>query len=115
MSTDEIKLSPEELERVQGIIGQAYTDMEEVALGIGGHSGSVMSAYRGSGSARAMETYEDLGRAGRALADALDGLSRDVGLTSQTGRETDIEAQAAVNRAGTGAAAPADLGIAQAI
>ncbi|ARQ69493.1 WXG100 family type VII secretion target [Streptomyces marincola] len=99
MSSDEVKLSPEEVDRVQAIINQAYTDMEAVAQGIGGHSASVGTAYTGSGTARAVENYEDLGRAGQALAEALDGLSRDLGLTATTGRETDLDAQNVLNNA----------------
>ncbi|MGP4113354.1 hypothetical protein ACTWP5_20875 [Streptomyces sp. 4N509B] len=86
---EEIKLSPEEVDRVKGIIAQAYVEMGQVATGIGGHAGNVGAAYNGSGTATAMETYEGLGRAGQALADALDGLSMDLGLTANTGRETD--------------------------
>ncbi|MDT0341282.1 hypothetical protein [Streptomyces litchfieldiae] len=93
----EVKLSPEEVDRVMGIIAQAYTDMETVAAGIGGHAGTVSTAYNGTGTATAMETYENLGRAGQALANALDGLSQDLGLTSNTGRETDDAAHGALN------------------
>ncbi|GAA3858501.1 WXG100 family type VII secretion target [Streptomyces sedi] len=112
--SDEIKLSPEEVDRVMGVIGQAYTDMEEVATGIGGHGANVSTAYNGSGTGRAMETYEDLGRAGQALAGALDGLSRDLGLTATTGRETDAEAQHVLGGVQTPGVTP-DAGIAQAI
>ncbi|KAB8167885.1 hypothetical protein FH609_009550 [Streptomyces sp. 3MP-14] len=111
---DEIKLSPEEVDRVMAIINQAYTDMEEVATGIGGHSANVSTAYNGSGTGRAMETYDDLGRAGQALAAALDGLSQDLGLTATTGRETDADAQGVLNGVQTPGITP-DAGIAQAI
>jgi uncharacterized protein YukE len=107
---EEIKLSPEEVSRVMGIINGAYTDMEEVAAGIGGHSASVGTAYNGAGTSRAMETYEDLGRAGQALANALDGLSRDLGVTADTGRETDADAFQALSQVST--PGTADLGIA---
>ncbi|WP_129837658.1 hypothetical protein [Streptomyces sp. RFCAC02] len=92
MYSDEVKLAPEEVERVMGIIAQAYADMEAVATGIGGHSAQVAGAYNGGGTSRAEATYEDLGRAGQALASALDGLSQDLGLTASTGRETDADA-----------------------
>ncbi len=111
MSSDEVKLSPEEVDRVQGIINQAYTDMEGVALGIGGHGANVGTAYTGSGTGRAVETYEDLGRAGQALADALDGLSQDLGLTANTGRETDLDAQNVLNNVQVQGPVP-DAGIA---
>lgn len=112
--SDEVKLSPEEVDRVKGIIQQAYTDMETVATGIGAHAETVATAYQGGGTARARTTYEDLGRAGQALADALDGLSQDLGLTAATGRETDAEAEGVLNRVDT-SSARVDLGIAQAI
>ncbi|MDT0446383.1 hypothetical protein [Streptomyces johnsoniae] len=94
---EEVKLSPEEVDRVMGIIAQAFTDMEAVAAGIGGHAGTVGTAYNGTGTATAVETYEGLGRAGQALANALEGLSQDLGLTSSTGRETDDAAHGALN------------------
>lgn len=94
----EVKLSPEEVDRVKGIVAQAYSDMNEVATGIGGHAGNVHTAYNGSGTATAVQTYENLGRAGQALARALDGLSQDLGLTANTGRETDQAAQGALGR-----------------
>ncbi|MDT0305677.1 hypothetical protein RM780_01695 [Streptomyces sp. DSM 44917] len=108
---EEIKLSPEEVDRVMGIVNQAYTDMGEVAAGLGGHGATVGTAYTGGGTARAVETYEDLGRAGEALARALDGLSQDLGLTANTGRETDLDAEGALNRV-TVPTVPADLSIA---
>lgn len=94
----EVKLSPEEVDRVKGIIAQAYADMEQVATGIGGHAGTMPVAYQGSGTATAVQTYENLGRAGQALARALDGLSQDLGVTANTGRETDDAAHGALNR-----------------
>jgi uncharacterized protein YukE len=93
---EEIKLAPEEVDRVMAIIGQAYTDMGQVATGIGGHAGNVPGAYNGAGTATAVETYDNLGRAGQALATALDGLSQDLGLTANTGRETDDAAHGAL-------------------
>ncbi|RKN45617.1 hypothetical protein [Streptomyces hoynatensis] len=106
-----IKLAPEEVDRVMGVINGAYTEMDEVASGIGGHAGIVSTAYHGSGTSRAVETYEDLGKAGAALAHALDGLSRDLGLTANTGRETDADAHGALNQVTT-PNIPADLTIA---
>ncbi|MDT0321273.1 WXG100 family type VII secretion target [Streptomyces millisiae] len=96
--SDEVKLAPEEVDRVMGVIAQAYSEMEAVATGIGGHSANVGSAYQGSGTRTAMATYEDLGRAGQALATVLDGLSQDLGLTANTGRETDADAEGVLNR-----------------
>ncbi|TDC72954.1 WXG100 family type VII secretion target [Streptomyces hainanensis] len=112
--SDEVKLAPEEVERVMGIIQQAYTDMEGVATGIGAHSANVSSAYNGGGTSRAVATYEDLGRAGQALAHALDGLSQDLGLTANTGRETDANAESALSRVDT-SGVRIDLGVAQGI
>ncbi|TDC27131.1 hypothetical protein E1265_02295 [Streptomyces sp. 8K308] len=95
---EEVKLSPEEVDRVMGIINDAFSDMAEVSAGIGGHAANFGAAYNGSGTARGMETYEGLGRAGQALAEALNGLAQDLGLTSNTGRETDADAEGAVNQ-----------------
>lgn len=114
MHGDEVKLSPEEVERVMGIIQQAYTDMENVAHGIGAHSAHVSSAYLGGGTSRAQATYEDLGRAGQALANALDGLSQDLGLTAATGRETDADAAGVLNRVDT-SGIRIDMSVAQGI
>ncbi|MDT0343952.1 hypothetical protein [Streptomyces litchfieldiae] len=114
MISDEVKLAPEEVERVMGIIQQAYTDMEAVAVGIGGHSANVATAYNGGGTSRAVATYEDLGRAGQALANALDGLSQDLGLTAATGRETDADAESVLNGVDT-SGIRVDLGVAQGI
>lgn len=114
MSSDEVKLSPEQVDRVMGIIQQAYTDMEAVAAGIGAHGANVVNAYQGGGTARAQTTYEDLGRAGQALANALDGLSQDLGLTAATGRETDAEAEGVLNRVES-VTVRADMSIAQGI
>ncbi|WP_461033283.1 WXG100 family type VII secretion target [Streptomyces mayteni] len=96
--SEEIKLAPEEVERVKSIISQAYQDMEGVAHAIGAHSADVAEAYTGAGTGQAMETYDQLARTGRALADALDGLSQDLGVTADTGRETDSDAEAALSR-----------------
>jgi uncharacterized protein YukE len=110
--SEEVKLAPDEVDRVMGIISQAYADMEAVASRIGGHSANVASAYHGAGTTTAMTTYDDLGRAGRALAEALDGLSQDLGLTAATGRETDADAHSALSRVQvTGV----DLGVARGI
>ncbi|WP_147450815.1 WXG100 family type VII secretion target [Streptomyces hoynatensis] len=114
MNGDEVKLSPEEVERVMSIIQQAYTDMEAVAHGIGAHSDHVIAAYQGGGTSRAQATYQELGRAGQALANALDGLSQDLGLTAATGRETDADAESALNRVDT-SGIRIDLGVAQGI
>lgn len=114
MSSNEVKLAPEEVQRVMGIIQQAYSDMEAVAHGIGAHSGNVRAAYQGGGTARAETTYQDLGRAGQALAHALDGLAQDLGLTANTGLETDAAAEGALNRVDT-SGIRADLGVAQGI
>ncbi|RMI27792.1 hypothetical protein [Streptomyces triticirhizae] len=108
---EEIKLSPEEVDRVQAIIARAYEDMGEVATGIGGHGISLGTAYRGSGTAVGVQTYEDLGRAGQALANALSGLSQGLGLTAATGRETDEQARGALQGV-TAPTVPADLTIA---
>jgi uncharacterized protein YukE len=110
MEYEEVKLSPDEVDRVKGIIGQAFTDMAEVSTGIGGHSANMATAYNGAGTATAMETYENLGRAGQALADALDGLSQDLGITANTGRETDDEAFSALGQV-TAPSIPSDLSI----
>ncbi|WP_062214268.1 hypothetical protein [Streptomyces sp. NBRC 109706] len=112
--SDEIKLSPEEVDRVKLIISEAFSDMDEVALGIGGHGATVSSAYSGCGTGRAVENYEDLGRAGQALARALDGLSQDLGLTANTGREMDADAMSVLNGVQTPGVIP-DAGIASAI
>ncbi|GAB2929568.1 WXG100 family type VII secretion target [Streptomyces mayteni] len=96
--SEEVKLAPEEVDRVMGIINQAYSDMEAVSTRIGAFSGSIGDAYQGAGTTTAMSTYDDLNRAGQALATALDGLSQDLGLTANAGRETDAEAQAALSR-----------------
>ncbi|UED83390.1 WXG100 family type VII secretion target [Streptomyces profundus] len=93
---EEIKLSPEEVEHVKGIIAQANEEMAQVATGIGRHGANLGTAYQGSGTAVGVQTYEDLGRAGQALANALNGLSQDLGLTAMTGRETDDTARAAL-------------------
>ncbi|MDT0346577.1 WXG100 family type VII secretion target [Streptomyces litchfieldiae] len=111
---EEIKLSPEEVDRVMGIINDAYSDMEEVAAGIGGHSANVGMAYHGGGTAQAVETYENLGRAGQALANALDGLSQDLGLTANTGRETDADAHQVLSQVVAPSTSP-DLSIASQI
>jgi uncharacterized protein YukE len=107
----EVKLSPEEVDRVKGVIAQAYGDMNEVATGIGGHAGAMPTAYNGTGTAAAVQTYEDLGRAGQALANALDGLSQDLGVTANTGRETDDAAHGALNQV-VAPSTPSDLTIA---
>jgi uncharacterized protein YukE len=108
---EEIKLSPEEVDRVKGIIADAFSDMAEVSTGIGGHGANLSTAYNGVGTATGMETYENLGKAGQALANALEGLSLDLGLTSNTGRETDDEAYGALNQV-IAPSTPADLTIA---
>lgn len=107
----EVKLSPEEVDRVKGVIAQAYQDMNEVATGIGGHAANVHTAYNGSGTATAVQTYEDLGRAGQALARALDGLSQDLGITAATGRDTDEAARSALAQV-VAPTTPTDLSIA---
>lgn len=94
----EIKIAPEAVDAVKGIIAQAYERMAQVAQGIGAHSGTVPTAYHGSGTATAMETYDNLGRSGQALANALDALSQDLGLTANTGRETDDSARTTLHR-----------------
>ncbi|MDT0318812.1 hypothetical protein [Streptomyces millisiae] len=110
--SDEVKLAPEEVDRVMGVIQQAYTDMAGVAAGIGAHSANVSSAYHGGGTSRAVATYEDLGRAGQALAHVLDGLSQDLGLTANTGRETDADASSVLNGVDT-SGIRIDAGVAQ--
>ena len=95
---EEVKLSPEEVDRVMAIVAGAYGDMETVSTRIGAHAGTVGAAYNGAGTATAVETYENLGRAGQALANALNGLSQDLGATSATGRETDDAAHGALGR-----------------
>ncbi|MDT0321155.1 hypothetical protein [Streptomyces millisiae] len=95
---EEVKLDAAEADRVKGIIAEAFEEMATVSTGIGGHAANFGAAYTGGGTARGMETYESLGRAGQALAEALNGLSQDLGLTANTGRETDAEAEGAVNQ-----------------
>ncbi|MDT0318743.1 WXG100 family type VII secretion target [Streptomyces millisiae] len=95
---EQVKLSPEEVDRVMAIVAGAYGDMETVSARIGAHAGTVGTAYNGMGTATAVETYENLQRAGQALANALDGLSQDLGVTSATGRETDDAAHGTLGR-----------------
>ncbi|MFW6725077.1 hypothetical protein ACHZ98_34075 [Streptomyces sp. MAR4 CNY-716] len=94
----EVKLTPEEVDRVKGIIAQAYSEMTEVARGIGGQSGNLHMAYTGAGTATGVQNYENLGKAGEALGNALDRLSQDLGVTAAVGRETDDAAHGAMGR-----------------
>lgn len=95
---NEIKLSPEEVDRVKAVIAWAYGDMERIATGIGSHGANLNTAYQGSGTAVGVQNYENLGRAGQALANVLNRLSQDLGVTAATGRETDDAAHGALNR-----------------
>jgi uncharacterized protein YukE len=106
---EEVKLSPEEMTRVEQIIQTAFSEMAEVSQGIGGHAAMMPAAYNGSGTALGVETYENLGKAGQALAEALNGLSMDLGLTTNTGLDTDADAHGAL---GTAIAPPSDMNIA---
>jgi uncharacterized protein YukE len=107
----EIKLSVDDVVRVGAIINGAFDEMAQVATGIGGHADTVGTAYNGVGTATAMDNYQNLGRAGQALANALEGLSQDIGLTAQTGQQTDDEAHSTL-RGVAAPTTPSDLSIA---
>lgn len=97
--SDEVKLSPDELSRVMGIVNDAYTEMQEVALGISGQGEGFAAGYNGLGTARGVENYENLGRNGDALARALDGLATDLGETLSHGQNADEEAETLITQA----------------
>lgn len=104
---DEIKLTPAEVARVQSVLNDAFQEMDEVASDIQNNGTNLHIAYQGSGLARGVENYENLGWNGHALARVLEGLSEDLGVTITAGENTDAEAQAALSRAGGGMDKPA--------
>lgn len=97
--SDEVKLAPDELGRVMGIINGAFSKMQEVARGISGQGESFAVGYVGLGTARGVEHYENLGRNGEALARALDGLATDLGETLSHDQNADEEAEMQINQA----------------
>jgi hypothetical protein len=101
--SEEVKLSPEEAQRVENIINQAFDEMGAVSRNIAGNAGQVSAAYVGTGTAQAGENYEGLGRFGNLLADTLNGLAEDLNVTISTGIQTDEQADSLVRQAGQGA------------
>ncbi|MFX4295071.1 hypothetical protein [Streptomyces bohaiensis] len=93
---EQIKLSTEEATRVEGVIMNAFGDMELVSRQIAGDSEVAARALTGSGTALAMENFEGLGGMGVVLAEVLAGLGDDLSVTVDIGRETDSDAAAAV-------------------
>ncbi|MGP3967364.1 WXG100 family type VII secretion target [Streptomyces sp. 6N223] len=89
-----IQISPEAVDGVKAVVFGANERMASVSQGIGGHAGTIGSAYNGTGTEIAMGTYDNLGQSGRMLAEALNEISQALGLTSNTGRETDDSAMA---------------------
>lgn len=104
---EEVKLDPEEAELVKGIIFEAFEEMENQSQLIASQGDMLMIAYVGSGTGRGLENYAALGSSGAALANALDALAQDLGVTVMEGHTMDGEASAAMNRAGG-----ADFGVA---
>ncbi|NJP68078.1 hypothetical protein [Streptomyces spiramenti] len=93
---EQIKLSTEEASRVEGIIMNAFSDMELVSKQIAGDSEVAARALTGSGTGQAMENFEGLGGMGVVLADVLAGLGDDLSVTIDVGVQTDGDAAAAV-------------------
>lgn len=87
-----IQISPEAVDGVKAVVFGANERMAGVAQGIHGHAGTMPTAYNGTGTETAVATYENLGNSGRMLAEALNEISQALGLTSNTGRETDDSA-----------------------
>jgi uncharacterized protein YukE len=95
---EEIRISPEAVDGVKAIVFGANERMGGVAQGIGGHAGTIGAAYNGMGTEIAVGNYEGLGQSGRMLAQALAEISEALGLTSNTGRETDDAAHATLKQ-----------------
>ncbi|ORT60531.1 hypothetical protein [Streptomyces sp. CB03238] len=93
-----VNVNTDVLRGIEGIVNDAFDRMTTSAKTIGAQSDAVGVAYRGSGTATAMDTYTNLSGAAQALGEALSGLRDDIGLTGEHGHATDQEAQAATAR-----------------
>lgn len=104
--SEEVKLSPDEANRVQQIIDRAFEEMGTVSRNIAADGGRVSEAVVGSGTAQAAENYEGLGRFGNLLADTLRGLAEDLNVTITTGVDTDDQADAQIRQVAGGGMVP---------
>ncbi|MGD9483857.1 aliphatic sulfonate ABC transporter substrate-binding protein [Streptomyces sp. TRM70308] len=98
MSEYDVNVSTGRLKEIEGIVADAFDRMAQSAKTIGAQGDAISVAYRGSGTATAMDSYGNLAGAGTALSDALQGLKDDLGLTGEHGHETDQAAQEAMHR-----------------
>ncbi|MEE1926731.1 aliphatic sulfonate ABC transporter substrate-binding protein [Streptomyces sp. TRM 70351] len=101
MTEFDVNVSTDRLKEIEGIVADAYDRMTQSAKTIGAQGEQVALAYRGAGTATAMDNYANLAGAGSALGEALDGLKSDLNLTGEHGQETDVQAQDAMRRAGS--------------
>jgi hypothetical protein len=91
-----VNISTDEVGRIQKIVADAMDRMAASAVKVHGQAEVSSMAYRGSGTATVVDSYTNLGGAGKALSHALNGLMSDLGATNATAHEMDAStAQAA--------------------
>ncbi|MEU2721534.1 aliphatic sulfonate ABC transporter substrate-binding protein [Streptomyces smyrnaeus] len=106
MSGDyDVNISTEAVKGIEGIVDDAFERMRTSAKTVGSQGEQIAMAYKGSGTATAMDSYSNLAGAGTALSDALEGLKSDLNLTGEHGHETDDRANQAMQQAAGGGVA----------
>lgn len=95
----DVNISTEAVKAIEGIVDDAYEQMATSAQKVGSQGEEIANAYRGSGTAIAMESYANLGQAGKALSDALDSLKSDLNITGEQGHETNQRAESEMRKA----------------
>jgi uncharacterized protein YukE len=93
-----VNVSTEELSRIERIVADAFDRMNASASKVNSQAHAAAVAYKGSGTATVTDSYTNLGGAGKALGEALDGLLSDIGATSTIAHETDANAQQAAHQ-----------------
>jgi uncharacterized protein YukE len=91
-----VNISTEEVGRIEKIVADAMDRMASSAVKVHSQADASAVAYRGSGTATVVDSFTNLGGAGKALSNALNGLLSDLGATNATAHEMDAStAQAA--------------------
>lgn len=103
MSTDyDVNISTDALKGIEGIVDDAFERMSTSAKTVGNQGEAIAVAYKGTGTATAMDSYSNLAGAGQALSDALEGLKSDLNLTGEQGHETNQQADDAMRKGASG-------------
>lgn len=97
-----VNISTEEVSRIESIVSDAFERMNTSASNIKAQADAAGLAYKGSGTGTMIDSYTNLGGAGKTLGDALNGLLSDLGATNKAAHETDDSTSQAASQGAAG-------------